>query len=338
MRKSPAALHRVPVFFSDQVVWNGGRNRSSQKAVAVVADWRAQKFPLRVVDPPAASPAQLAMAHSRKYVDDILQRRLNNAHGNRSMKIATSSAYSCGAVVAAAREAVRNRRVAAAPVSNFNHACHAEAGGWCTFNGLMVAACVLKTEGAVRRVGILDFDRHHGNGTEDIIRALSADWVRHRSANRIWHECGQAREFLSAIPQILAEMADCDLILYQAGANLHIDDPHTGWLTSEQLLERDRRVFEGAIRLGLPIAWNTGSGYQETAARGLEPVLEIHRNTMSACTEAFVQSNRRNDPDIRFVRESLRHERQRSSLCRLPSTAKSEGTARTVNARPSIRR
>jgi hypothetical protein len=35
-------------------------------------------------------------------------------------------------------------------------------------------------------------------------------------------------------------MADCDVLLYQAGADPHINDPLGGWLTTAQLRERDR--------------------------------------------------------------------------------------------------
>ena len=74
------------------------------------------------------------------------------------------------------------------------------------------------------------------------------------------------------------------MILYQAGADPHIDDPLGGWLTTRQLLERDRLVFEAAADLGIPVAWNLAGGYQTP----LRKVLEIHDNTMRACAEAHL--------------------------------------------------
>ena len=71
-------------------------------------------------------------------------------------------------------------------------------------------------------------------------------------------------------------MADCDVLLYQAGADPHIEDPLGGWLTTAQLRERDRLVFESSERYGVPIAWNLAGGYQEP----LSKVLKIHDNTM----------------------------------------------------------
>jgi len=51
------------------------------------------------------------------------------------------------------------------------------------------------------------------------------------------------------------------------------------YLTSSQLAERDRIVFEKALELEIPLVWNLAGGYQEP----LEKVLEIHRSTMVAC-------------------------------------------------------
>jgi len=75
-----------------------------------------------------------------------------------------------------------------------------------------------------------------------------------------------------------------DLLIYQAGADPHIDDPLGGFLTTAELAERDRIVFTVAKKIGIPVVWNLAGGYQQPLAR----VLEIHRNTMAACVAAFV--------------------------------------------------
>ncbi len=186
-------------------------------------------------------------------------------------------------MLAAARSAIQDGGVAIAPCSGFHHAGHASVGGFCTFNGLMVAACVLREEGLARQVGILDFDQHWGDGTEEIVTTLGASWVRHYSAGAIWHSPNQADRFLQTIPKIVETMSDCDVILYQAGADPHIDDPLGGWLTLAQLRERDRIVFEQARRYGMPIAWNLAGGYQDP----LRNVLDIHDNTMIECAAIF---------------------------------------------------
>ena len=51
---------------------------------------------------------------------------------------------------------------------------------------------------------------------------------------------------MAAIDRWIEEMADYDLLLYQACADPHIEDPLVGWLTTDELRERDRRVFRAA--------------------------------------------------------------------------------------------
>jgi acetoin utilization deacetylase AcuC-like enzyme len=189
-------------------------------------------------------------------------------------------------MITAAAWALGNNAVAVAPCSGFHHAGYYEGEGFCTFNGLMVTAKALLHSGLVERVGILDFDQHYGNGTDDIIRTLNAGaWIKHYTAGAHYHSPDQAEKFLDDIPDILAHMHDCDVILYQAGADPHIDDPFGGWLTIEQLAERDRIVFEACHNLDIPVAWNLAGGYQSP----LRKVLDIHDNTMKACWNVFGQ-------------------------------------------------
>jgi acetoin utilization deacetylase AcuC-like enzyme len=49
-----------------------------------------------------------------------------------------------------------------------HHACRARPMGFCIFNNVAVAARHALAEHGLERVAIVDFDVHHGNGTEDI--------------------------------------------------------------------------------------------------------------------------------------------------------------------------
>jgi len=49
-----------------------------------------------------------------------------------------------------------------------HHAEHSEAMGFCYFNNVAIAARYLQMEWQIDRVGIIDFDVHHGNGTQHL--------------------------------------------------------------------------------------------------------------------------------------------------------------------------
>jgi acetoin utilization deacetylase AcuC-like enzyme len=64
-----------------------------------------------------------------------------------------------------------------------HHACHDKAMGFCFFNNVAVAARYALERHGLRRVAIVDFDVHHGNGTEDIVagdqRILMLSFFQH---------------------------------------------------------------------------------------------------------------------------------------------------------------
>ena len=283
----PAGELPIPVFYSPAMVADSRSfSPSAGKPALAVKSWQFLGLPLQFRTPQPLSAEQFGVAHDPEFVADVLSRRRNNGFGNKSPAVAASLPLTSGAMLSAAREALKNKIGAIAPCSGFHHAGYDFAGGFCTFNGLMVTAAVLLAEGKAHKVGILDFDQHWGNGTQDIIDRLHLDnAVVHYSPSE-YSRPAKAEAFLAAIKKILERFAGCDLVLYQAGADPHIDDPLGGWLTTEQLYRRDRAVFEGLKRLGIPVAWNLAGGYQNDEDGGIRPVLDIHDNTMVAFVEA----------------------------------------------------
>lgn len=285
--RTPSQL--LPVFFTPRMTApRQGGSPSPEKPPKVVSSWELLGLPIEIVEPAPATMAQLCLAHDPAYVEGVLACRIENGFGNRSPRVAASLPYTSGAMLAAARRAIESGRVAVAPVSGFHHAGHAFGHGYCTFNGLMVAACALREEGLVRRVGILDCDMHPGDGTEDIIEAIGArDWVEHFTAGPEFDHPDQADGFMARLAREIEGMRDCDVVLYQAGADPHVDDPLGGFLTTEELRSRDELVFKMLADLDVPVAWNLAGGYQTDADGGIPAVLEIHANTAIACIEAF---------------------------------------------------
>ena len=150
-----------------------------------------------------AAPASLAdieLAHGRMYIASL--RGLNdaliediqaggpthsaldpdtsmNAHTwNAALRAAGAALEATDAVLAGELE---NAFCAIRPPGH--HACHDKAMGFCFFNNVAIAAKYALERHGLKRVAIVDFDVHHGNGTEDIVagddRILMASFYQH---------------------------------------------------------------------------------------------------------------------------------------------------------------
>lgn len=282
-----SAPSAIPVFYDMRMVADAqSYSPSAGKPHAVVESWKSLGIPLAFPHFEPATFEHLCLAHAERHVQGVLSGRIPNGFDNTLPDVARALPWTSGAMLAATREAIRNRKVAVAPVSGFHHAKYAECGGYCTFNGLIVAARAVQQEGLAKKVGILDFDMHYGNGTDDILRRQQRNDIVHYTAGRTCMFEDQAAEFIAGIRARVECFSGCDVLLYQAGADPHIDDPLGGWLTNAQLAERDRRVFRTCADIGLPLAWNLAGGYQTP----LRKVLDIHDSTMRECAAVFVRS------------------------------------------------
>ena len=72
------------------------------------------------------------------------------------------------------------------------------------------------------------------------------------------------------------------MLLYQAGADPHINDPLGGCLTTEQMRKRDAIVFEYCANRGIPVVWDLAGGYQTP----LSKVLDLHEATFNEWLKA----------------------------------------------------
>lgn len=142
-------------------------------------------------DAPQASRAQLYRAHSPAYVDSLFELQPEHgivhldpdtAFGPHTLKAALRAA---GAGVLATEMVVagkvRNAFCAVRPPGH--HAERLQAMGFCFFNNIAVAARHAIEVLGLERVAIVDFDVHHGNGTENIFasdpRVLMAGFFQH---------------------------------------------------------------------------------------------------------------------------------------------------------------
>jgi acetoin utilization deacetylase AcuC-like enzyme len=287
---------KIPVFFRQEMVaQSGGYSPSAEKPLKVVDDWRARGLPIDIHRPMSITPDLLCSVHNRTYVEGVLALQAKNGHGNFSAAIAKSCLFTCGAMLDATREAIRNDTVACAPVSGFHHACYDDGGGFCTFNGLMAAARYVLQHGLATQVAILDMDAHYPDGCYDIlshscmqgmasnIHIKSLSEYRGENVQRCFRDIRNFVRDVSMFPN--------PVLLYQAGADAHVDDPlGAGILTTEQMRRRDEIVFKTAERYGVPVAWNLAGGYQRDQDGGISKVVELHRQTMEVCRDVYCRS------------------------------------------------
>jgi len=127
-------------------------------------------------DAPLASDEQLARVHPMEYVRAI--REVAPQQGTVHLDPDTAmNAHSLGAALRAAGAAVlaTDLVLQGAAANAFcsvrppgHHACSARSMGFCIFNNVAVAARHAVHAHGLERVAIVDFDVHHGNGTEEI--------------------------------------------------------------------------------------------------------------------------------------------------------------------------
>jgi len=148
---------------------------------AVLAALEAEEFAaLARETAPEASMEQIARAHPRPYVEAIL--KIRPAAGERlaldadtvmSAGSAEAARRAAGAAVAAVDAVLGGaaRRAFCAVRPPGHHAERARPMGFCLFNNVAVAARHAQAQWGVSRVAIVDFDVHHGNGTQDIFES-----------------------------------------------------------------------------------------------------------------------------------------------------------------------
>lgn len=251
---------------------------------------------IEFIEPQPLSIDDFKLCHDPAYVDGVMSLQLENGFGSRSQAICDSLPYTNGAMYDAALAATIDTPTCAL-VSGFHHAGYhgwAKLGYYCTFNGLMITACKLLSQ--YNRVAIIDADMHWGNGTDSILSKQPNDRIYHFSFGRYYTEPKFAWRYLDklgsngGIERDLTEFKP-SVILYQAGADVHVDDPFGGVLTTEEMYLRDYLMFSIAKRLQVPIVWNLAGGYQVGSDGSIDKVLELHLNTFKACQHAYSTSS-----------------------------------------------
>jgi acetoin utilization deacetylase AcuC-like enzyme len=133
---------------------------------------------METLDAPLATREQLCLAHETSYVDQIF--KLSPQQGTAHLDPDTSmNPQSLNAALRAAGAVIYgvDRVMSGLNHAAFcsirppgHHALHDRAMGFCIFNNIAIGATHALQQYGLKRVAIVDFDVHHGNGTEDIFQ------------------------------------------------------------------------------------------------------------------------------------------------------------------------
>lgn len=247
-----------------------------------------------VHEPAAADRAQLELAHTPAYLDDLGALRWTERTRDSELPLNAPLIAACrraaAGTLAAARGALEHR--AAVHVGGgFHHASAERAEGFCYINDVAVAIRVLLGEGRIERAAVVDLDVHQGNGTalifHDDPRVFTLSL--HQEANYPSPKAQSSldlglpdrigdRAYAEALAGALAAVwrFEPQIVIYVAGADPYVDDQLGGLsLTFDGLEARDRRVLEGCAERGVPVAVTLAGGY----ARRLEDTVRIQTQT-----------------------------------------------------------
>jgi acetoin utilization deacetylase AcuC-like enzyme len=262
---------------------------------------------------PAVSRPVLEAVHPRAHVELI--KRAAEAGGAQIDADTIVSAGSFEAALHAAGGAVAlvDRLLDGSVPSGFSahrppghHAESARAMGFCLFNNIAVATRHALDAGGLDRVMILDWDVHHGNGTNDIFAADRRVLFVSVHQSPLYPGTGPAgsmgsgegrgytvnlpvgpgtgddvyRSLIDHVAVPLARSFEPQLLLISAGFDAHVEDPLADCRVTEAgFAAMTRSLRDVCSELEIPLGGVLEGGYAlEALARSVAATLEVLRN------------------------------------------------------------
>lgn len=283
----------VKVFYSSEqnVFQNESFSPSASKPALALDSWKKLRISFSIENVKPVPREKLYQIHNQKYVDGVLDLKIKNGFGNKNPLVAKALPYICGSMVDSTLHAFKTGEISFSPTSGAHHAHYNHGAGYCTFNFLVLAALEAHKIGA-KRVGIIDLDCHPSDGIQDIIEKLNLNFIQLYSFGLCYNAKTNSKRWISQnLKEKCNKFNNCDLIIYNAGCDSHVEDPLGGYLTTEQMKQRDEIVFEHFCSLGIPIAVSLAGGYQKDEDGKIEPVLRLHDNTFISAYQSEIKRN-----------------------------------------------
>lgn len=145
------------------------------KAIQAVLEAEGVLPDLLPIEPVLATQKQLLLAHDQRLIELV---NLASKHGGGLLDAdtyTTSASYEQARIAVGTSCSLVDRIIEGGATNGIglirppgHHAQYERIGGFCLFNNVAVAARHAQREHGVNRVVIVDFDVHHGNGTQNI--------------------------------------------------------------------------------------------------------------------------------------------------------------------------
>ena len=244
--------------------------------------------PSQFIAPEKISTHCLKQLHQASYVDDFISGTIDSKALRRigfpwSENLVERTLYSVAGTTLTCEQAISHG--CAIHLSGGYHHAHQQFGsGYCIFNDLALAAIASQKIADIETVLIFDCDVHQGDGTATIAQSLeqvitcSIHCQQNFPARKQVSDYDvelrrgtQDKHYLETVSQTLAYLIRLhkpDLIIYDAGVDIHTDD-NLGLLniSTAGILERDSQVIYQAKMANIPIACVIGGGYSKDSTQ-----------------------------------------------------------------------
>ena len=244
---------------------------------------------------PAVSEARLELVHSAAHVRSILELCESGGGAIDSDTFVGRASFRAALHAAGGACAMTTALVAGESPVGFcgvrpsgHHAERERAMGFCLFNNIAVAAAVAIAELGLRRVFVLDWDVHHGNGTAEIFRRRADVLFASIHQLPLFPGSGPLEDagtgegegytinlpvppgseeplWLALLEQVVLPAArrfEPELVLLSAGFDAHAQDPLADCrLQTSSFVEMAVRVRELARSAGAPLGVVLEGGY-----------------------------------------------------------------------------
>ena len=150
-----------------------------ERLESIISSIKSSNLKVEFKEAPLADLETVSLVHPKKHIDQIFTNiPTEGVVGVEKEPFADTMLCphsknailrSCGAGIAATKDLMeKNKRIFCAIRPPGHHAETVRANGFCFINNVAVAARYLQKQYKINKIAIIDFDVHHGNGTQEI--------------------------------------------------------------------------------------------------------------------------------------------------------------------------